>query len=610
MEKILQLTPEEKAIIDSTYGRQSEGYNPRNLEAILELNAHEEKFFAGKNFVPSHFLKQTLYKISGTVSPIKFTSAVYQTFEENLNLRANFCNVGTRTLKVIKPVAAVTLDITFRNMTQINPDEYNSEFDKIFEVDTFRGISLKNDPLIRFAVYKMSAADFGVLVTIAQVVADSFDAKKFFAKLFDMAGELEQKEIAAELPPKNSEVIRRYWEKLFDNAPPLSVLPYERKIDGEETYRHHAFRTELPADIFSDLRGLAQSNQMLLMAILQTAWGFMLHMTNERADCLFCQISSAKDSSLSVIPIRITAEVDLTVEQIVRRQFKQAIVSQPYSLSDWSVLDELTVHKKLFNHFVSFRGFSSSDINFVGYAKTPAAPLGNIVYQTSWNVQDMELGLNLHYLEKKLLVIFTYAPEKFSGNAVEKIFKLYLLILKQMIVDWNAKLSDCAERLFKRTEIQEDAAEIFSHKDNVKKLRDFISQVPVLQGDYKGTIDLFVNNAEFVTLYEGDRLSGEMLAEKFFFVADGLLSRNVDIGDGWYNTLDIIEKNGFINPTNLLDKQRYKLSATVLTDQAELLAIPHNTFIEILRKEPEVALSVIRFALRQMERLQMLWIQS
>ena len=268
------------------------------------------------------------------------------------------------------------------------------------------------------------------------------------------------------------------------------------------------------------------------------------------------------------------------------------------------------MHKKLFNHFVSFRGFSSSDINFVGYAKTPAAPLGNIVYQTSWNVQDMELGLNLHYLEKKLLVIFTYAPEKFSGNAVEKIFKLYLLILKQMIVDWNAKLSDCAERLFKRTEIQEDAAEIFSHKDNVKKLRDFISQVPVLQGDYKGTIDLFVNNAEFVTLYEGDRLSGEMLAEKFFFVADGLLSRNVDIGDGWYNTLDIIEKNGFINPTNLLDKQRYKLSATVLTDQAELLAIPHNTFIEILRKEPEVALSVIRFALGQMERLQMLWIQS
>lgn len=607
MEKI-SLTPEEKAAVERAYGRQTEiGYNPRNLEAVLELNAHEKKFFTGKNFVPSHFFMQTLYKVGGNVSPIKFTAVVRQTLEENPDLRANFCNVGNRTLKVIKPVDIVTLDITFRNLTQMSSAELNAEFHKIFEVNTFRGIDLKRDPLIRFAVFKTSADEFGVLITVAQVVADSFNAKNFFAKLAGIKEELDPKEKIADLMPKNYEVIRRYWEKFFDNAPPLSVLPYEQH--SEEDYRYRAFRTKIPEDILSDLRGCAQANNLLLMAILQSAWGFMLQFTNKRRDCIFCQISSSENSSLSVIPIRIIGENKLTVEQIVRNQFRQVIVSQPYSLSDWSVLDKLTVHKKLFNHFITFKGFTANEGEFVGYPKTPAEPLGNIVFKTSWNVQDMDLGMNVQYVENSVPLTFTYSPGKFAEGTMKKIFELYLLILRQMITDWNAKFSDFASRVEVRVEPQ-IALEGITRKDDQKYLRDFISQVPVLQGGYKGTIDFFAKGAELVTLYEGDRLSGEMLAEKFFFVADGLLSRNVDIGDGWYNTLDIIEKNGFINPTSILEKPRLKLSATVLTDQAELLTIPHDVFVEILRKKPEVAISVLEFALKQMERLQMLWLQS
>ena len=607
MEKI-SLTTEEKAAVEKAYGRQTEiGYNPRNLEAILELDANEKKFFKGKNFVPSHFFMQTIYKVSGTVSPIKFTAVVRQTLEENPNLRANFCNVGNRTIKVIKPVDSVTLDITFRNLTQMNGAELDAEFHKIFEVNTFRGINLKRDPLIRFAVFKTSAEEFAVLITVAQVVFDSFNAEKFFAKLAGIKDEIKPKDKLADLPQKNYEVIRRYWKKFFDNEPPLSVLPYEQ--NSEENYRYRAFRTKIPEDILSDLRGCAQANDLLLMAILQSAWGFMLQLTNKRRDSLFCQISLSEDSSLSVIPIRIIGENDLTVEQIVRNQFRQVIVSKPYSLSDWSVLDELTVHKKLFNHFVTFRGFAAKENEFVGYPKTPAKPLGNIVFQTSWNVQDMDLGINFHYLENSLPMIFTYAPGKFAEGAMEKIFELYLLILRQMITDWNAKFSDFANRVEVRIEPQIEFERI-AHRDNRKHLRNFLSQLPVLQGRYSGTLDLFELNSEFVTLYEGDRLSVEMLADKFFFVADGLLSRNVDTGDGWYNTLDIIERNAFVNPANVLDKRRLKLSATVLTDQAELLAISHDTFIDILSKNSEVSLSIIKYILKQMERWQLIWLQS
>ena len=84
----------------------------------------------------------------------------------------------------------------------------------------------------------------------------------------------------------------------------------------------------------------------------------------------------------------------------------------------------------------------------------------------------------------------------------------------------------------------------------------------------------------------------------------------MDTGDGWYNPIDIVSKNAFINPTNLLEKQKLILSAEILSEQAEILTIPHDILIEILRKNPEVAISIMNYALERMERWQMLWLQS
>ena len=176
METTLQLTNDEQNILESLYGKQTGGYNPHKLDAIETLSAHESKFFEGKNFLSPHFFIHTLYKVRGTVSPIKFSLAVTKLVDETENLRANFCNVGTRTVKVIRPAAFVKPEIIFRNLT--NSEDIEDDFRKIFEADSRRDINLEIEPLIRFAVYKTGGDEFAVLVTLAQIVAESFDAEK------------------------------------------------------------------------------------------------------------------------------------------------------------------------------------------------------------------------------------------------------------------------------------------------------------------------------------------------------------------------------------------------------------------------------------------------
>ena len=604
----LQLTPDEKNILESVYGRQVEGntaYNPRKLEAIVDLNAHEKKFFAEKNFVSPHFFVQTLYKVRGTVRPLKFNVAVNRLLAENENLRANFCNLGTRTVKVINPKGSVKPEVIFRNFMQIDAEEFDDEFRKILEADMRRDCDLRHDQLIRFAVYKTGDEEFALLVTAAQLIADSFDAEKFLANVLELPAADKPKISQDDLPPKNQEAIRDYWVKVLDKAPPPCALPFAKKTSG--AYRQKNFRTKIPADILSDLRGRAQSNRVMLTAILQSAWGFMLQLTNKRRDCLFCQILSASDSSLKMIPVRLTGDNNLTVEKIVRGQFRQLIVSQPYSCVDWTTLDGLTDRKKnLFDHFLSFKEFQASEMN---YLETPAEERGKIISRNSWDARGMKLGVYFRYSEKNLTISFLYDQNQFQDFGVENLCAQYELVLKQMLVDWNAKFSDFSARLAKRVDTQRKI-EIASREDERKKIRDFLSQLPVLQGRFEGTIALFENQSKIITRYEGDRISGELLKKFFVFVAEGKLVRNVDAGDGWYNPIDVVGKNSFVNPTNLLEKPRLTLSAEVLSEQVQLLILPRDVLIEASRDNSEIALSLMNFALEQMERWQVLWLNS
>ena len=587
--------------MNSVYGQQ------KFFESIEELSAQEKKFFAGNNLVSPNFFVQTLYKVRGSVSPMKFSRVVRNLIADNKNLRANFCNVGSRTVKLVHSIETFRSEIIFRNLMSIDDDELDDEFRKILDAGMRNDCDLRHNPLIRFAVYKTGAEEFAVLITIAQIVADSFSGENFFAALEDLPAKT-PKTFDDDLPTKNHEVIRDYWAKILNNPPPPAQLPYAKNFGGE--YSQRAYRTKIPADILSDLRGFAQSNRTMLTAILQSAWGFILQTINKRRDCLFCQILSAgrvdKNFSLNEIPVRLTSENNLTVEQIVRNQFRQLVVSQPYSPFDWEDLESLIGRKKFFDHFLSFAEFQSSEINF---SETPADKSGTIIYRNSWDGRGMKLGIYFRYSEKNLSVTFLYDEKSFAVGSGVLLSKLYELVLNQMLVDRNVKFAEFSKNLDARIQKLNASSEI-SHADVRKKIHDFLSQLPILRDCLEITLEQLADKSELVTCFEGDRISGDMLEENFIFVMGGKLVRSLDSGDGWYNPLDVIRENSFVNPTSFLAKRRMILSAEVLTEQAELLSIPRDLMLEVLHKNPEVAISIMNHALDQMEKYQALWLQS
>lgn len=607
----LELKPNEKSVLEQVYGKivTDSGYSANKITKIREITSDEAQFFERKTFASPHFCVQTLYKVRGEIKPIQFNRAVNSLLEEDENFRANFCNVGTRTVKVIFEKHTTLSEIIFR-MLRLDGDELDETLTKIMEADRRKGFDLQRDYLIRFSVFQTAPNEAAVLVTMSQLIADRFSDNNFFSAVLDG---VKYKKISP--PPSTSQTtymemrVRDYWLEVLKNLPPLPKVPYAKEISGE--YREQAYRMKIPAEILSDLRVRTQGSRAMLMVALQTAWGFLLQAMNNSSDTIFCQLVSKTSANgkfaLNLMPVRLKSDWGATLENLVGQQFKQLVVSQPYSSFDWAEEQKQTSRRgKLFDHFLSFLDFKAEE-KF--YSQVQSAPEGIIVARNFWDAQRMKLGVYFQYTEKNLSVTFQYDGNQFFLDAGERLAETYALVLRRMLVYWNAPFKEFMENLKDQIFIGLESVAQFQRQDEKKIIADFVSKNKILQGEKVGTAQLF-SDAKILTRFEGDRLSGDTLDKNLVFVVEGKIARNLETGDGWFNTLDIVKAGGWLNETVFLQKRRAIISAEVLTEKATLMLVPLTKMEEIIRERPDLHHSILRHALQQMEKYQTLWLQS
>lgn len=607
----MELTAEEKSVLEQVYGKifQTAGYNPNRVASIRELTEDESKFFERKNFVSPHFCVQTLYKVKGDILPIQFNRAVKNLIAADENFRSNFCTVGERTVKLVFEKRENVPEVLFRvlNLDAAATDEMLT---KILEADRRLDFDIQRGNLIRFSAFRTARDEFAVLISISQLISKRFNSDSFFDEVFQR-NHYKKIEPRADATVPNIEArVREYWEGILKDLPAMPKIPYSKKISG--SYKEEIFRAKIPGDILSDLRGHAQSNRIMLMAILQTAWGFLLQIANKSADVTFCQLVSANKPTqnlpLNLIPVRLKSSKSSTVEDIVTQQFKQLVVSQPYSFFDWSALEISSVHrKKLFDHFLSFLDFKSEEQT---YSQFPATENGTVVSRHSWDAQGMPLGVYFQYTKTNLAVSFQYDKNQFLLQAGERLAKMYNAVLQRMLMYWNLNFEEFVEGAQKVTFLDMSVTDGIVREDDRKIIADFITQNTILQGQYSGTTNVLTEHAKLITRFEGDRLFGDILDNNLIFVVEGKLSRNLDTGDGWFNALDIIKAGGLINETVFLPNRRATISAEVLTEKAVLMVISLEGFESATRHTSTIYKSVLRHVLRQMEKYQTLWLQS
>jgi len=611
MWQLEELTADERQILEQIYGHQplsAASYTNRPIMFVRELHREEQKYFAQKNFMSANFVTQILYKVKGHLLPIDFNRSLRQMVDNLECLRTNYCPMGDKTLAVVFRVRREMPEVMYRNISDQSQDEIDTTLEKFMEADMRHDFDLMNGNLIRFSVFRTSENEYAVLTTATQFVLNNLPVYTLFGNSKETQTtnrNIKTSTLPAQVDAELEKAMTDYWTNSLAHLPAKSILPFSR-VGSTQSYNQRVARMVVPAQLMSDLRKLAKSNKMMLMAFLNTAWGLLLQSESNTSDTVFCTLVPNKmNGSVNTLPLRLKCNGSDTIEQIVSATFKRSVIARPYSALSWDNLLKIMGSGKrdTFDHFLSFYDFLEQTVH---YSEVEAEPCGKMVTQNSWDAKGPKLALYFRYEENKIIVNFFYNEYWFKPRAGERLIKSYSLMLQQMVTDWSATWADFMRHVNERL----NSYEVRTEEEILQNKQRIVTNLEIMQGVDHNLWQEFVNRSTVLTLYEGDSVEDSIMQDSLVFVGNGRVSRSIEGGDGWYNTMDILKPGSWINESVLLPEAKNKISATVLTDRAEILTISRKSLDKILFSFPELWPHIVEYVLKRMEKYQRLWLMS
>ena len=607
------LPKSDQARLRAVYGPQPEkGYSVSRIAYVRELTDYEAWFFGNGNFLSPSFLTQTLYKLKGTIAPLRFNRALRNLDLQEDVLRTNYCDMGDRVLAVVLKERKYTEPVIYQNLQGREPEEINAMLRKAGAAALRYPFDVEKGGLLRIYVFHTGLDEFAVLVTAAQIIMDRIDIRAIFRTVLELPEATRRANPSFLRDVQMEAKMYEYWKKLLSAPPKPAPLPWELENVPSHPYKQRACRAVFPEELFSDLMSEAKGNRLMLLAFMATAWGLLLQTEGRLRDICFCLIAPERGVQkddvwrpFHMVPMRQTADKDETIENLVKRQFQQILVSQPYACFDWESFGSLLGGGgKPFSHFLDFYDFLSEE---KPYSVQPAEPEGNLIAQHSWDAQSMKMSLYFRCTRTAASVILLYDEDSFAPGTGERVVKSYLLTLQQMLTDRRAATEVFQGHLAERLRAEKKIQDAYQTEEKAR-LQNAVSSIRLLQGTNAGTIQLFMQEGALRIYFEGDRIEG--MERELLFVAEGKLVRSVKDSDGWCRTLNIAKKGAWLNESVILEEPKISLSAEVLSERAEILAIPKAAMRNILATHPSLWQNFAVHAVTQLGNFQKLWAQS
>lgn len=614
-----ELTAEQKSALQHTYhlyrlgGEQSNNLYAQSIRYVREISEFEsERLFLSKTGRVEGAVVQELYKIKGNFTPIHVNLALRNYMEREDAMRLNYISVGGTLMAVVWSERKELPEIIYRNVLDEDEDEIETMLRKSMAANLRQEIDLQNGCLASFSVFHTAPDEYAIIVTVAQAILDELDIRNIFRYLADRPlQEAQPQREAVDSMAAISASIQQYWQNLLQGLPLLPRLPHslptEEVKESSEWGRTDSYLSYIPEVLLSDIWLRAKENRRMLMAILQMAWGFLLHMENNGRDVAYCLLVPPRkpNANNSMIPMRLHVEDNQTVQELVDGAFRQFVVSQPYaSLGRKAIMKLMEQAGGSANHFLDF-GELLTEV--VAYADVTATLEGNLVARNVWDGRDIRLGIRFRQEEDRLAMSFQYDSRYYTKEGIAALAKEYLFLLQHLLTQWEMPYEAFMDDVRKQWEIKgANTVNAVSRQ----MLQRVLKQLPLLECCNAGGRQVFQRDAKLMVYFEGDRLHGSVLKEQLVYLVEGRVLRCIKTADGWYNMLDVKAKNSWLNEVDFLADEKTQGSVEILTDQALVLLIPRADVLGIMEKDPQWGQSLIQYMAEELGKFQRMWAQS
>ena len=341
----------------------------KKIENVYPLTPLQEGMLFHNIFDPNStaYILQDVLSFNYNIDSQYLTDALKLLSKRYSVLRTSFVYKGMKDIYQVVLRERIP-EIKEYDFSNLENDKKEKEINKIISNDLNRGFDLKNDTLLRLIHIKYSEGIDKIIFTMHHIIVDGWSNKKLIDVLYDYCYQLNkgksyirlENEINYEislsndygeyikwLVKQNKEKAEKYWEEElegYDND--ADIKPMNTPKSTKEQMRE--ISGEVSVEITEKLKAAAEKCESTINTVAETAVGIMLQVYTGSSDVVFGKVVSGRNADIpgienmiglfiNTIPVRVTADKDETISELIKKQQKKGTESTNYdycSLAD------------------------------------------------------------------------------------------------------------------------------------------------------------------------------------------------------------------------------------------------------------------------------------
>ena len=396
-------------------------------------------------------------RLSGSLDGESLQAAVEEVLQRHEILRAEFHAVDGTPLQVVREPASVPLvRVDLRNYPQ---QEIESQLIRLRREETRTPFDLTRGPLWRATLFQLTDAEHVLLIMAHRIVCDEVSIKLLLnevAFLYEALGRGKSRDVAAPVLQYSDVVAREpeprteslsYWKRRLQGAPSSIDLLIDRQRPPLQTFRSAKQRVWIEKDLLERVGILAESQSATVSATLCCIFIILLTRYSRQDDIVIGTRVSGRGPELekvigpleNLLALRLDVSGDPSFRDLlarVRKVTEEAFLHQ--NIPFQAVLKQLHLERDMSRHPLFQIMFCPPISSQEGILRTNS---GAKLLEVESAAEEFDLSLEFATQNSRLEVCFTYNPDLFEAETIERMSGHFGMLLQSAVQNPDLNIS-------------------------------------------------------------------------------------------------------------------------------------------------------------------------
>nr|WP_080743752.1 non-ribosomal peptide synthetase [Bacillus clarus] len=326
------------------------------------------------------YFEQATFDVQGSMNLKAFAQSLEQLVQRHAIFRTNFVSAGNdEPLQIVYRNRKV--DFHYEDLQEMEESSREEWMKRYTTEDKERGFNLAEEALMRMTILRTEEQTYRVIWSFHHILMDGWCIPLVTQEIFEIYYAIqEQREPKLSIVTPYSDYIEwleaqdqeeasKYWNDYLEGYEGQTILPKVTSSNENENYISGNLVWNLGKELTEQLKQVANSNQVTLNTLMQTAWGVLLQRYNNSTDVVFGSVVSGRPSEIlgveniiglfiNTIPVRIHGDAEDSFVEVMKKNQKQAVASHAYDTHPLYEIQAQTEQKQdLITHIMVFENY-------------------------------------------------------------------------------------------------------------------------------------------------------------------------------------------------------------------------------------------------------------